>query len=130
MPARGAHRCSERQFTMKAAMPRHIQHCSVCQSSEHTRPRCPLVYTCHRARATAERYLETAALRDAVWQQLSLRYPLMPHQLFERLRADWGSLGERRLWRALRWNAQRERVAIKTIAVEDGTLVGYVRRAA
>ena len=111
-------------------MPRDIQHCSACRAREHTRPNCPIVYTCKPPPRVSAQLSETYALREAVWEQLSFRFPVPAMTLFERIVDDWGDIGERRLWRALKWNLQRKRIERRIIDTDNGQMSGYVRRAA
>lgn len=99
------------------------QRCSACLEPGHNRLLCPRVYSCKAPAKALRRHSETHAIRDAVWEQLSFRFPIPAKQLFDRVESDWGEIGERRLWRALLWNQQRRRVRRVEYA-------GYVKVAA
>jgi hypothetical protein len=109
---------------------RQNQQCSACHEPDHKRTTCPRLYTCKAPPQELARWSETHALRQAVWEQLSLRFPVPAVTLFERVTQEWGDVGERRLWRALEWNRIRRRVAKRVIETDMGPVVGYVRRAA
>lgn len=86
-----------------------IQRCSACATAGHNRLACPRLYTCKQPKAQSCQS-ETHALREAVWEQLSFRFPIPARQVFARVESEWGEIGERRLWRALLWNQQHGKV--------------------
>src|ERR1043165_7715889 len=94
-------------------MTRNVQRCSACSLQGHNRACCPHVFTCKPPPRLHPHYTETHALREAVWEQLSFRFPKTPMELFSEIRDDWGAVEERRLWRALQWNLQRRRIEKK-----------------
>lgn len=113
--------------------------CSACDLDGHNRTTCPRVYTCKPLPRPHAWRTETQSLRQAVWEQLSLRLPKAPSQIFAEIRDDWGQVEERRLWNALRWHKDRRTVERRPITMEVewrcGKIVempsfGYVRKAA
>ena len=99
--------------------------CSACNIDGHLRPTCPRVYTCRRRTRPIRSFVETHALRESMLERLHPRRPMSPVRLFAALRDEWGSLGERRLWRVLCWLTGVGLVA------RDGRKYqpdGYVRR--
>lgn len=119
-----------------------IQHCTACDDTGHKRTNCPRVFTCRRPPVINERWSETYALRDAVWEQLSFRFPKTPQEVFAAIQDDWGAVDVRRLWRALQWNVLARRIqrtkAFREVAWSRGGAPrtverwtpAYVRRAA
>ncbi len=66
---------------------------------------------------------ETAALRETMLEVTPSRDVVRASRLFELLRDQWGSVCERRLWRALAWLVARGRlvrVGIKCDAYASG----------
>lgn len=56
-----------------------------------------------------DRVEEVFGLRDMLLDYVT-ETPRLPHYLFDALRADYGSVGERRLWRVLSWLVARGKV--------------------
>ena len=76
------------------------------------------------------RRAETAMLRELLLEHVG-RVPAAAARLFARVREDFGTVGERRLWRVLRLHVERGAVrAIEPRYGRDGTRhgsAGYVR---
>lgn len=75
-----------------------------------------VMWRCRRASC------DGALLRDLVLEHVGRR-PVSARELFERVRADFGTCSERSLWRALAWQVERGAI------VAVGTRAGYVRGA-
>lgn len=111
--------------------------CSACDALNHTRSTCPRVYTV-RQRRTARQWTETIALREAIWQQLSFRFPRAPHELYQAISDDWGEIKRRRFQRALSWLRHHRPIVAREVACDvqwlgqsvETTTIGYMRRVA
>ncbi len=56
------------------------------------------------------RWEDTTCLREIMLSHVSTRQPKHPHEIFEAVVNDYGSCGERRLWRALAWLLEQRQV--------------------
>jgi hypothetical protein len=67
---------------------------------------------------------EFAALADTMLTKIGSHTPRSPREIFAAVRADYGSVGERRLWRCLRRLV--ETGSIRRIAANASCDIGYV----
>lgn len=77
---------------------------------------------------------ETHAIRESLAMAAPTHRPVGAGELFARILSDWGHIGERRLWRALRWceaNGTLVHVGTKCDVSEQSSgerKSGYMRR--
>jgi hypothetical protein len=75
-----------------------------------------------------DRFAETHALRRSMLNYVT-SHPRSAGRIFTLLRAEWGEVGERRLWRVLRWLlAQGAIVRVGCRYHSDGYVRGGVSR--
>lgn len=84
--------------------------CRLCREPGHNAGSCSL-RTSPRAKIVYRRYSETHAIREALVAATG-RYPRSAMTLFAAVTDEWGPIGERRLWRAIKWLVDAGRLRV------------------